>query len=233
MATGRVAFAGNTVAEIHEAIVNRTPVPARDLDPNIPAKLEEIITRALQKDRDQRYQRSSELRADLERVRREVNQGRGSALWAAIRRRPRTAAGVSIAVLAIFAFLFRPTLSPSQITRMEQVTLGARIDPPPKIVADAEHIYYTARAGGHSELVQTSVGGGDGQLMKVLGEGVGIRALDASPRGSPLLLAGKDDQLWAVFPGANPTRLGNISAGDAAFSSDGRRIACLHGENSL
>jgi serine/threonine protein kinase/Tol biopolymer transport system component/DNA-binding winged helix-turn-helix (wHTH) protein len=233
MATGQAAFTGNTVAEIHEAIVNRTPVPARELNPNVPPKLAEIITRALQKDRELRYQRSSELRTDLERVRRDMNLGRGSAVLAALRRWPRATGCMSIAVLAVSAFLFRPALPPPRITRIEQVTLGARIDPPPKIVADGEHIYYTVRAGGNSELMQTSLGGGDGQPMKVLGEGVGIRALDASPRGSPLLLTGKDNQLWTVFPGASPTRLGNISAGDAALSSDGRRIAYIHEQNSL
>ncbi len=71
MATGRQAFSGNTPAVIHEAILNRMPISAWSLNPELPPKLEEIINKALEKDRELRYQHASELRADLKRLKRD------------------------------------------------------------------------------------------------------------------------------------------------------------------
>ena len=68
MATGVVPFRGETSAVITEAILNRTPTTATRLRPEIPVKLEETISKALEKDRDLRCQNAAELRADLKRV---------------------------------------------------------------------------------------------------------------------------------------------------------------------
>ncbi len=68
MATGRPAFSGSTSAVIFEAILNRTPAPATRLNPKISLELEQIINRALEKDRKTRYQGAANLRADLQRV---------------------------------------------------------------------------------------------------------------------------------------------------------------------
>ena len=72
MATGQVAFSGETVAEVHEAIVNRMPAPARELNPDIPPRLEEVIGKALEKDRQARYQSARDLLADLKGLKAEV-----------------------------------------------------------------------------------------------------------------------------------------------------------------
>jgi len=80
MATGRLAFAGNTTAVIHDAILNRAPTPPLRLNPDLPPKLEEIIGKALEKDRKLRYQSASDLRADLGRLKRDTDSARTAAV---------------------------------------------------------------------------------------------------------------------------------------------------------
>ena len=72
MATGRLAFPGNTAAVVHEAILNKTPAPAARLNKQLPPELEEIISIALEKDRKLRYQKAADIRADLQRLRQEA-----------------------------------------------------------------------------------------------------------------------------------------------------------------
>ncbi len=75
MATGTLPFRGESSPVIFEAILNRAPVPAVRLNPDVPAKLEEIIDKALEKDPQLRYQHATDLRADLQRVKRDMHSG--------------------------------------------------------------------------------------------------------------------------------------------------------------
>jgi serine/threonine protein kinase/tetratricopeptide (TPR) repeat protein len=79
MATGALPFRGDTTAVIFNAILEKAPVPSVRLNPDIPPRLEEVIAKALEKDRRMRYQHAAELRTDLARLKRDTDSSRVSA----------------------------------------------------------------------------------------------------------------------------------------------------------
>jgi serine/threonine protein kinase len=79
MATGVLAFRGESSGVIFNSILERAPTPAARLNPDLPSKLEEIINKALEKDRELRYQHASDMRADLKRLQRDTGSGRSAA----------------------------------------------------------------------------------------------------------------------------------------------------------
>jgi serine/threonine protein kinase/Tol biopolymer transport system component len=80
MATGALPFRGETSGVVIDAILNRAPVAPVRLNPEVPAELERIINKALEKDRELRYQHASDIRTDLKRLRRDTGSGRISSL---------------------------------------------------------------------------------------------------------------------------------------------------------
>jgi eukaryotic-like serine/threonine-protein kinase len=108
MATGQMPFRGESTAAIFDAILNCPPVPAVRLNPVLPQKLEEVIDKALEKDRNLRYQHASEIRADLQRLKRETGSGRtGSIARPAVSSRwshPRSAS-LLLTVMAVAGLL--------------------------------------------------------------------------------------------------------------------------------
>src|SRR5271167_2365583 len=99
MATGQRAFSGDTAALLKEAILNRTPVPAHDLNSTLPPKLQGIIDKALEKDREVRYQAAADMRADLEILTRRTQYG-------VVRRRWKLFVSAAIVLAAVVGGVF-------------------------------------------------------------------------------------------------------------------------------
>jgi eukaryotic-like serine/threonine-protein kinase len=112
MATGRQAFTGNTSGVIFDAILNRTPTPPARVNPDLLPQLEVIVGKAVEKDRKLRYQSASDLRADLQRLKRDTDSARSAAVsgtaYVAQARpwwRRKTAVGVTAFVAAAIVVL--------------------------------------------------------------------------------------------------------------------------------
>jgi len=120
MVTGALPFQGATSAETFDALLNREPLPPVRLNPAVPPGLEHIITKALEKDRDVRYQHASEMRSDLRRLRRDRETGRSSGRAATAKPRSQVLTfaltGVLLALLAagaVWHFRTKPNPAPS------------------------------------------------------------------------------------------------------------------------
>ncbi len=97
MATGKTPFTGSTPAVIFDMILNRMPAAPSEPNPNLPPKLEEIIGKAIEKDRDLRYQTAAEIRADLKRLKRDTDSARVAPASVTSQRAVPSASGASAA----------------------------------------------------------------------------------------------------------------------------------------
>jgi serine/threonine protein kinase len=151
MSTGRQAFAGDTAAVVHDAILHRTPPRARELNPEIPSKLEAIIAKALEKDREHRYQHASDISADLKRLKPEAPTLH--------RRWPLLVAGF-FAVLGVAFVIFWFTKRQSSLLpdlKLRQLTTNPTEGPvwSGAISPDGKYLAYTDRKGIHTQLVES------------------------------------------------------------------------------
>jgi serine/threonine protein kinase/tetratricopeptide (TPR) repeat protein len=132
MAAGRPAFPGNTSGVVIEAILNRAPVPLVRYNPEIPPKLEEIINKTLEKDRKLRYQHASDIRTDLQRLKRDRESATvPSNIDAPLLPQPRKAWWIGVTTVGFLAALtvsgvyFSRSRHSSKLTERDTVVLGA------------------------------------------------------------------------------------------------------------
>jgi serine/threonine protein kinase len=186
MVTGTAPFRGNTTAVIFDAILNRTPAAPARLNPDVPAELERIILKALEKDRDVRYQAAPDLLADLKRLRRDVESGRTTApVTPAPRRRPvwlYVGAGVALLAAIVVAGLMLARSGRQTATRIpwQQITSFTDSATSPALSPDGRMLTFLR---GPETFVVTS-----GQVyVKMLPDGQPVRLTnDNLPKMSPV-----------------------------------------------
>jgi len=230
MATGQQAFSGETAAILHDAILHRTPTPAQELNPEIPSKLEGIINKALEKDRERRYQAAAEMRADLKCLERGKDSGRAGARW------PLAIAGLLSLFLvggAIFWFTNRqpstlagraglPELKQRQLTAnsSENAVLSGAISP------DGRYLAYADMQGIHIKQIETGATRNVPQAEELTGLQVNWGIVQPWVRDGSRFIAnanipGQKISVWMVPVTSGPPRKLRDDANAASVSRDG------------
>jgi serine/threonine protein kinase/Tol biopolymer transport system component len=240
MATGTLPFRGDTSAAIFNAILNKDALPPARMNPDVPAELERIINKALEKDLDLRYQSAAEMRSDFKRLKRETDSGR-SAAAAAVQPTVRKIQGKYIAVASLLAvvalsviafFALRGPLPPPRILSTTQLTSDNA--PKDHAVTDGPRVYFVETINEKVTLSQVSASGGE--INHIPTPFANNFLFDVSPTRSELLigsysgeagfLSGGDTPMWIVpVPAGSPRRVGDSQANFAAWSRDGEQLA--------
>ncbi len=239
MATGALPFRGDTSAVIFHAILERDPLPPVQLNPDLPARLQEVISKAMEKNRNLRYQHASEMRTDLQRVKRDSESSRSGAVAAATSQtlvRPRSygriaaISGLALIALLILAYIFRPTLPPPRITGYTQITHDGQVKNvfgavAPIVLTDGTRLYIQEAVKGRYVIAQVAVSGGDTVLMNTPFPNV---ALDNISPDKTELVVGNfsgvelEQPLWALpVVGGSLRRFASIPGEDGTWMPNG------------
>jgi eukaryotic-like serine/threonine-protein kinase len=158
MATGVLPFRGESTGVIFESILNRAPVPAVRLNPGVPAELERIINKALEKDRNLRYQSAAEMRADMQRLKRDTESGKtgGTEVPAQVGRKRNLRLAVaaflvaSVGVAGGLYYWSAPKAVPFQKTEITQLTTSGRVTIA-AVSPDGKYVAYVTNESGFAD----------------------------------------------------------------------------------
>jgi eukaryotic-like serine/threonine-protein kinase len=236
MATGKRAFPGESPATIIGKILHKEPTTIRELNPDIPEEFQRIVVKALEKDREDRYQTAHELMVDFRRLMKKETERSQTGLPAALPKQENSkkwiwiGAAVFISIClctaAWVALTGRATSADSAPLAMEQLTFSSETKTP-SIFTDGSRIYFVS---GRNSMEMSVKGGAAAPLRAAIGD---MRIVDISPDGAEFLLVQNDlndetqrGTIWTrpVLGGA-AKRLGNVTGRGASYSPDGRLIA--------
>ena len=238
MATGKRAFQGDTGPVLHDAILKCTPTPVRKLNPRLPEKLEQLIQRLLEKDRVARCQSASDLRADLERLKRRLEPRSRLFRWAAALGIATVAAAIGVIVwLARFR---QPSIQPTLQVRYRQITTNSPENPVSSgaISPDGKYLAYSDLKGLHVKLMETGEVRSIPQPAGLDSKSVTWEILWSWPAGGTRFIANahsaavdyykwssENSSIWAVSVlGGAPQKIRDHAAAYSA-SPDGTQIA--------
>jgi len=240
MCTGSLPFQGDTSGVIFEAILNRAPVAPVRLNLRVPARLEEIINKALEKDREIRCQSGAELKADLKRLQRDSISGAAAHVTSDMVQRPSSkkwqiggaiaAALVIVSALAIWFASHRGTTSKvTQATSTARRLTSNPTENPISVSAispDGKYLAYSDRTGTFLRLVST------GEVHSLLSKNNDVQYMSWYPDSTRLLISWPPSPaakmgLWVMpIVGGNPRQLSE-EGWSAAVSPDGSQITFL------
>ena len=244
MATGALPFQGDTTAAVFNSILNKAATPPMRMNPDLPAELERIVNKALEKDLELRYQSAAEMRSDFKRLKRETDSGRSSVAVAGPVTTRRTRGGIiaAAALLAVAAvataafFALRGPLPPPRVLSTQQLTSDDL--PKDHVVTDGPRVYFVEYVNERMLLSQVSASGGE--ISHIPTPFANNYLLDVSPIRSELLinsfngeasfLTSNETPAWIVpVPAGSPRRVGNFKVNAAAWSRDGQQLAYAQG----
>jgi Tol biopolymer transport system component/predicted Ser/Thr protein kinase len=174
MCTGILPFRGDTSGVVFKAILDGTATPAVRLNPDLPAELERIIAKCLEKDRNLRYQHASDVRTDLQRLKRDTDSAQISAAQLPMQRRrwSRWLMPVVVCTVAVIALVFvigmgwKSSGSALQTT-LSQVTFAEGVEEYPAWSPDGSNLLYTGEVGKTRKIFRKDFGSGqDSQLTR-------------------------------------------------------------------
>jgi eukaryotic-like serine/threonine-protein kinase len=254
MATGRLPFRGESTATIFDAILNRTPLPPVQLNPDLPIEFERIINKCLEKDRNLRYQHASEIRTDLQRLKRDTESGRsvdlaGRRLEQSAFSEKRTLAerrgvlkrswvAAIIAAILVCGWMLTWLNSPVRPPRVLATTQLTRDGMRKRgVVTDGSRLFISEGGPTGNRIAQVSVSGGETSPIPTPFSNAFLCGI--YPDHTKLLVASALSAesklpLWSLpLPSGTPRHLaevdGNSGLGSATWSPDGQRLVFVNG----